>query len=72
MAFVLLERGRDASWAALVESGKLSVFVDSHTFSEVLAFANVDIQEAINEQVVNLSHSAFAFQAEVMNHGPIG
>lgn len=71
MAIVLLDGRRDAEGVGAAFKGEFSAVVDGHFVGKVLRFDDVDIEEAVDQQVVDLGHAALVLDAQVVDHAPV-
>lgn len=70
VAVVLLDGRFDGIGFALGIAVKFAVLVEADAFGKTLAFAHIDFQKTVDEQVVDLRGVAFKFQAQVVYNCP--
>lgn len=71
MALVLFDGRGDAEGMGAAFEGEFSAVVDGHFVGEILRFDDVDLEEAVDQQVVDLGHAALVLDAQVVDHAPV-
>ena len=71
---VLLDGRRDTVRTVAIEGDPLAVLVDLDTFGEVLAFADPNVQQPVDDQMVDLGDPTVAFDPQVVDRHlvPVG
>ena len=71
MATVLFERRGNTAGAAVVERRELTLVVDGDALAEAFARADVELENAIDEQVVDLGDASVALDALPLIRGGV-
>jgi hypothetical protein len=67
VAAVLVDRRGHSVWATLIEASPFTLLVDLHAFHEMLALADPDVEQPVDDQVVDLGAAAVDLETKAVD-----